>query len=117
MSQGLLNEEDGATDLGVLEKRLQEKHQQTRHESQSVSDPTSPSQTGMDGPESTPQSSLTSPEPGKETHSHKDKDADKRKSVTPEKEDEEEVEALSEMMCSLVTNHQGETRYIGKFGS
>lgn len=27
----------------------------------------------------------------------------------------EEVEALSEMMCSLVTNHYGETRYIGKF--
>lgn len=30
----------------------------------------------------------------------------------PEKS-EEEVEALSEMMCSLVTNQSGETRYIG----
>lgn len=28
--------------------------------------------------------------------------------------DETEVEALSDMMCSLVTNNCGETRYIGK---
>ena len=30
-----------------------------------------------------------------------------------EEEDEEEVEALSDMMCSLVTNQSGETRYFG----
>lgn len=30
---------------------------------------------------------------------------------------EEEVEALSDMMCSLVTNNCGESRYIGKFCS
>ena len=30
-----------------------------------------------------------------------------------EKAREEEVEALSDMMCSLVTNNCGETRYIG----
>jgi hypothetical protein len=29
--------------------------------------------------------------------------------------DEQEVEALSDMMCSLVTNQSGETRYIGNF--
>ena len=29
------------------------------------------------------------------------------------KGEEEEVEALSDMMCSLVTNNSGETRYIG----
>ena len=37
-------------------------------------------------------------------------------SLTPDKRDkegEEEVEALSELMCSLVTNNCGETRYIG----
>lgn len=32
-----------------------------------------------------------------------------------QKESETEVEALSDMMCSLVTNNCGETRYIGKF--
>lgn len=30
---------------------------------------------------------------------------------------EEEVEALSDMMCSLVTNNCGESRYIGGFCS
>ncbi len=42
----------------------------------------------------TPNSSTTSPEPPKEP--------------------EEEVEALSDMMCSLVTNNCGESRYIGR---
>jgi hypothetical protein len=38
-------------------------------------------------------------------------------STTPEKDSQdserEEVAELSEMMCSLVTNTNGETRYIG----
>jgi hypothetical protein len=109
-SKGLLGKDDnGATDLGTLEKRLAEKNQQSRQASQAASNPTSPSQaaSGQDGNASTPQSSLTSPEPSK------DKDGEKRKSVTPEKPEEEEVEALSELMCSLVTNQSGETRYIG----
>lgn len=107
----MLGEDDnGATDLGTLEKKLAEK-QQSRQASQAASNPTSPSQTasGQDGASSTPRSSLASPEPTKES--------DKRKSPSPEdkKEDEEEeVAALSEMMCSLVTNNYGETRYIGK---
>lgn len=108
----MLGEDDnGATDLGTLEKKLAEKHQQSRQASQAASNPTSPSQaaSGQDGASSTPRSSLASPEPTKES--------DKRKSPSPEekKEDEEEeVAALSEMMCSLVTNNYGETRYIGK---
>jgi len=110
---GLLGEDDnGATDLGTLEKKLAEKHQQSRQASQVASNPTSPSQatSGQDGASSTPRSSLASPEPTKEQ-------LDKRKSPSPEekKDDEEqEVAALSEMMCSLVTNNYGETRYIGK---
>ncbi|CAI4210500.1 unnamed protein product [Parascedosporium putredinis] len=88
---GLLGDDDGATDLGTLEKRLAEKTQQVK-QSQSLSNPTA----------------LTSPEPIKDTH------AESRESVTPEDPPvEEEVEALSEMMCSLVTNQSGETRYIG----
>jgi len=111
---GLLGDDDGATDLGTLEKRLAEKNHQQQQQQQAkqvtqLSNPTSPAHmSGLDGNDSTPQSSLTSPEPGR------DKMDDKRKSMTPsEKQDEEEVEALSEMMCSLVTNQSGETRYIG----
>ncbi|KAG7288973.1 hypothetical protein NEMBOFW57_005333 [Staphylotrichum longicolle] len=56
-----------------------------------------------------PKGSLASPEPAK--------DGEKMRSATPEKDgqddDREEVAELSEMMCSLVTNHNGETRYIG----
>ena len=109
---GLLGEDDnGATDLGTLEKKLVEKHQQSRQTSQAASDPISPQPTtsARDGSASTPHSSLASPEPAK--------DGEKLRSVTPEKEsqddDREEVAELSEMMCSLVTNINGETRYIG----
>lgn len=107
---GLLGDDDGATDLGTLEKRLAEKTQQVK-QSQSLSNPTSPSQaTSGHDVGSSPQSALTSPEPIKDTH------AESRESVTPEDPPvEEEVEALSEMMCSLVTNQSGETRYIGMF--
>lgn len=51
---------------------------------------------------------MTSPEPQKE----KDEDKRRNSSVVPEKS-EEDVEGLSEMMCSLVTNQSGETRYFG----
>jgi hypothetical protein len=109
---GLLDDEDGTTDLGTLEKKLAEKAQmRSRQASQATSNPNSPSQdtSVREGPASTPQSSLTSPEP------QKDKDEDTRRNsvVAPEKS-EEDVEALSEMMCSLVTNQSGETRYFGR---
>ncbi|GJN85880.1 hypothetical protein PLIIFM63780_009454 [Purpureocillium lilacinum] len=108
---GLLGEdENGATDLGELERKLTEKTRQASTAA-TASNPTSPSLgTAAAENTSTPQSALTSPEPTKE--SHKD---DKRKSITPaeDSQGEEEVEALSEMMCSLVTNQCGETRYIG----
>lgn len=111
-TEGLLGDDDESTDLATLEKRLSEKHQQSRQASQALtSNPTSPSQatSGHDGTVSTPRSSITSPEPSRE------KDFRKDHSPQPEKpKDEEEVEALSEMMCSLVTNQSGETRYIGK---
>ncbi|KAI0381794.1 N-terminal binuclear Zn cluster-containing protein [Hypomontagnella monticulosa] len=109
---GLLGDDDESTDLATLEKRLAEKHQQSRQASQAAtSNPTSPSQatSGHDGTASTPRSSLTSPEPSKERDFRKDASPQ-----PPEKQkEEEEVESLSEMMCSLVTNQSGETRYIG----
>ncbi|KAI1180811.1 N-terminal binuclear Zn cluster-containing protein [Nemania sp. FL0916] len=110
---GLLGDDDEATDLATLEKRLAEKHQQSKIGSRasqaSHSNPTSPSQatSGADGLDSTPQSALTSPEPTKE------RDFQRDHSLPPNGKSEEEVAALSEMMCSLVTNQQGETRYIG----
>ncbi|CAJ0553605.1 Ff.00g121170.m01.CDS01 [Fusarium sp. VM40] len=123
---GLLDDEDG--DLGALEKKLMERQQKSRQPSMAiVSGPNSPSHSvpsAADGNVMTPQSSLTSP-----NSIVKD---DKRKSTTPapattpstaqapttngeeaNPEDQVEVEALSEMMCSLVTNNFGETRYIG----
>jgi hypothetical protein len=106
---GLLNEDDnGRTDLGTLEKRLAENKRESQRASAAPgSHPTSPSQTSQVGGSSTPRSTIASPEPPQVTS-----DFEKRKSGTPEKA-EEEVEALSDMMCSLVTNNCGETRYIG----
>lgn len=101
---GLLNEEDGDKDLGTLEKRLADKsYSQSgsgtppeRSKSASSSRTVNGSHQATPQVEklATPKSSTTSPEPPKEP--------------------EEEVEALSDMMCSLVTNNCGETRYIGK---
>lgn len=100
---GLLNEEDGDKDLGTLERRLADKtYSQTGsgsppERSKSVSSPRTVNESQQTTPQveklATPMSSTTSPEPPKEA--------------------EEEVEALSDMMCSLVTNNCGESRYIG----
>ena len=109
---GLLSEEDGGgTDLGTLEKRLADKtaskdgtpHRTSESErSNSVSRPDvqqiqvpSEHNTPQQAALASPASIMTSSDPGKETRT------------------EEEVEALSDMMCSLVTNNCGETRYIG----
>lgn len=111
MPQGLLDDDDGATDLATLEKKLTEKRASRQASNAVGSNSSSPSQaaSGQDVNESTPHSPLTSPEPVKEN-----KDSEKHKSLSPDnKTGEEEVEVLSEMMCSLVTNNYGETRYIG----
>lgn len=98
---GLINEEDGdRTDLGTIEKRLADKAsnqnaaESPESRSKSISQVIESQQTTPQLEKMpTPKSSATSPEPAKEP--------------------EEEVEALSDMMCSLVTNHCGETKYIG----
>lgn len=103
---GLLSDEDGGkTDLGTLEKRLAEKA--TSNEDGSRRNSLKPSN-GTDSHHSTPQyqdmhsspqTSVASPCSEKEKEKEKEKEA--------------EVEALSDLMCSLVTNNCGETRYIG----
>ena len=103
---GLLNEEEGEkTDLGALEKQLANRHGNSNNEidttdrsSQSGSQPrtlTSPHSVSQADSIPTPQSEAKSPQ----DHGKKG----------------EEVEELSDLMCSLVTNNCGETRYIGRF--
>jgi hypothetical protein len=106
---GLLSDEDaGKTDLGTLEKRLAEKvssnSEPKRRESTKLVISSSSAPPGVDSHHSTPQ---------RDTHSSP------RNSITTpmsdnEKVKNEEVENLSDMMCSLVTNNCGETRYIGR---
>lgn len=104
---GLLSEDDdGQTDLGTLEKKLAEKGVNGGDKLESGSPPTdrhhrSPSahvttqkdsQQGLPSPASV----VASPD------------------ATSGNKNEEEVEHLSDMMCSLVTNNCGETRFIGR---
>ncbi|OOQ83053.1 fungal specific transcription factor domain protein [Penicillium brasilianum] len=101
---GLLSEDDnGKTDLGILEKRLADRTNvlnaarnankfNTPSATQQQSS-TSHSTTPRVDSQSSPHTAATSP--------------------GSQKESETEVEALSDMMCSLVTNNCGETRYIG----
>ncbi|UKZ83392.1 hypothetical protein TrVFT333_011200 [Trichoderma virens FT-333] len=114
----IVNEDE---DLAELEKRLIEKSEQTAVAHSSG--PSSPSHLLSESdPTASPRSSVTSPglPRDKDKEREKDKDKDKRQeeknkpAATPASlQGEEEVEALSEMMCSLVTNQCGETRYIG----
>jgi len=98
---GLLSDEDN---LGTLEKRLADKAvhngdtpSRTSNRSGSANAPRASTESHHNTPtlgiNSSPRSSMASPE--------------------SRRAGEEEVEALSDMMCSLVTNNCGETRYIG----
>lgn len=101
---GLLSDEDaGKTDLGTLEKRLAEKVSSNSEPKrrESTKPMVSSSAPGVDSHHSTPQ---------QDTHS-----SPHNSITTPiSKVKNEEVENLSDMMCSLVTNNCGETRYIGR---
>ncbi|KAK2767420.1 hypothetical protein FQN54_003576 [Arachnomyces sp. PD_36] len=101
---GLLSEDDvGKTDLGTLEKRLADR---------------SMGNGGMSSKNSNRSSSVNPTAQGSGSH-HSTPRVDSYSSPTPvtspdsQKETETEVEGLSDMMCSLVTNNCGETRYIG----
>lgn len=105
---GLINEEDGdRTDLGTLERRLAGKtiNQSAGESPQSVSNPVSQPPITNGSQRASPQFEKL-PTPGSPVLS-----------AEPQKQPEEEVEVLSDMMCSLVTNSCGETKYIGRFHS
>ncbi|KAI9679816.1 MAG: hypothetical protein M1817_004830 [Caeruleum heppii] len=104
---GLLSEEDGKTDLGTLEKRLAEKQDSASPASHTTKRSSSAHQ-------------HTPPEIPPDSSTRNGSIASPKGAVTPQEgkkketeETEEEIEALSDMMCSLVTNSSGETRYFG----
>ena len=113
LSGVLPEDDDGSTDLATIEKRLTDRAGRSATPRQSMSDDRRQSvvpQSGTSTNGGTPaQPTLPSPRSG---------------TASPEPETEEEGEgkgkgkdgedALAEMMCSLVTNNYGETRYIGE---
>jgi hypothetical protein len=106
LSGVLPDDDDGSTDLAMLERRLADRQRQTgtpgvrasTEDRRSSSAQTTlkatatPVQPGLPSP----RSGTNSPEPPKNANGDKEEDA------------------LAEMMCSLVTNNCGETRYIGR---
>lgn len=114
---GLLSQEDGGkTDLGTLEKRLADRS--FTNGFNAANPPSSQIQNTI----STPNASGTQTQPNTAPQSHQPSPHIETHSMSPRtaatspgsQKDETEVEALSDMMCSLVTNNCGETRYIGK---
>ena len=132
---GLLAEDDGGkTDLGTLEKRLQERQM---HGSESASSPPAQSQAGHSADHTTRVSShgSTPKEQQQTVHSHEQ--SQRKQSLPPQKpnspnnessstpaqtpsdlaklarKEGKDVDVLADQMCSLITNNVGETRYIG----
>lgn len=105
---GLLTEEEaGKTDLGTIERRLAEKARLNSMASLGNSpqaEPTPPFPLRhSDSQVGTPQKDV-----------HISPRASAESPVSPSKQEKaQEVENLSELMCSLVTTSNGETRYIG----
>lgn len=106
---GLLGEEDDRTDLGTLEKRLADKAMSNQQSSANGSQTKSPGRSDSVSHNSAQDTHQTTPQPDQRSST-------KSTGASPpqEKKNEEEVEVLSDMMCSLVTNNNGETKYIGK---
>jgi hypothetical protein len=97
------DDDDGSTDLATLERRLVDRAGQSATPRNSASDdmrtsvPSNTNGTPLQPALPSPRSGTASPELEKDTNGeNKDEDA------------------LAEMMCSLVTNNCGETRYIGR---
>ncbi|PKY06546.1 fungal-specific transcription factor domain protein [Aspergillus campestris IBT 28561] len=106
---GLLSEEDGGkTDLGTLEKRLADRSMSAGAPSAAKS----PSR--FTAPPSATQSQQNTAS-RQSTPRVESQPSPHTAPTSPEsqKDSEPEVEGLSDMMCSLVTNNCGETRYIG----
>jgi hypothetical protein len=113
---GLLAEDDGGrTDLGTLEKRLQERSQSaTRSNAASPQSQASPATAGG-RPLSSPNTSTPQNQPvmSPDTGNTSTEEIPASMSTSKEPKAKENVDALADQMCSLITNTAGETRYIG----
>lgn len=107
---GLLGgEDDGRTDLGALERRLADNPHLRSNVGTPIKDSAS---SNTESQTRTHQSPNDAPQAGNlpnPLHSPGDQPSEEQQP----KEKEEAVEELSDMMCSLVTNNCGESRYIG----
>jgi hypothetical protein len=105
---GILPDDDiDKVDLAELEKQLASQIEKRGVRSFRYSD----RRTSTDEPSSPAPSPREASAHGSEASSPRTCDP----SAEAERRSPDEVEALSEMMCSLVTNNCGETRYIGTF--
>lgn len=105
LSGVLPEDDDGSTDLATLEKRLADRVRQSP-----APKPTSP--------EEQPSSSANPEEPAEGTPVQPGLPSPRSAQASPEppqvtQNGGKDEDALAEMMCSLVTNNCGETRYIG----
>lgn len=109
LSGVLPEDDDGSTDLATIEKRLTDRAGQSATPRHSMSEDRRQSavpQSGTSTSHGTPaQPTLPSPRSGTASP--------EPESQQPEEKGKEGDDALAEMMCSLVTNNYGETRYIG----
>ena len=108
---GLLgDEDDDRTDLGTLEKRLADKNLNQSHGGTPTreTDYAGSQPRVFDSTQNTPPV-IKLPTPQKSTFA-----SPKEPSKEAPKDKDQPVEELSDMMCSLLTNNCGETRYIGK---
>ena len=108
---GLLGEDDDRTDLGTLEKRLADKAMSNRASSIGGTPTKSPVTSDSVSQGEMSESRQQTPQPDRRASTRSS--AASPPAPPPPKKNEEEVEALSELMCSLVTNNYGETRFIG----
>ncbi|KAI6890118.1 hypothetical protein KC325_g108 [Hortaea werneckii] len=126
---GMLNEDDGGkTDLGTLERRLQERQSQSHtaspsqsnfgnaHDRQTPTDGNTRDQQQQQQQQQQPQQQQQSPQidPALSERPSQQQTTDTRDSnESPFKRDPKDVDSLADQMCSLITNNCGETRYIG----
>jgi hypothetical protein len=106
LSGVLPEDDDGSTDLATLERRLEARVGRSATPRTSMDDRRASAQphTGDSTTNGTPaQPALPSPRSGTASPDLEEEPSGKDK----------EEDALAEMMCSLVTNNCGETRYIG----
>ena len=104
---GLLerSEEGGKTDLGTLEQRLAQKQS-----------PSSPAQSPHSRKASSSFDTARGTSPLKETNRSPPVGQTSPEAIKSEQKpqkSERDVEDISDMMCSLMTNNHGETKYLG----